>query len=87
MTQPSTSTPPASGTIDFANGNGNLTLDVPTDVSAELEATVTSGTISLTNLTLQNEVSSPTSLTGTLGAGEGQITLGTVNGNIAISGF
>ena len=68
-------TPPASGTIELTNVNGNVILDVPTDVSAQLEATLTNGTISLANLTVQNEVTTATSLTGTLGAGEGEIEL------------
>ncbi len=80
-------TPPASGTIELTNVNGNVILDVPTDVSAQLEATLTNGTISVANLTVQNEVTTATSLTGTLGAGEGEIELRSVNGNINISGF
>ena len=80
-------TPPATGTIELTNVNGNVTLNVPTTVSAELDASVTNGVITVSNLTVQNQVVTANSLTGTLGAGEGEIELRTVNGNVNITGF
>lgn len=71
----------------MATVNGNISLSIPDDTSAELLAQVTNGNISTSGLVLQNQVVTGTSLRGTLGAGDGQITLGTVNGNITATGF
>jgi DUF4097 and DUF4098 domain-containing protein YvlB len=71
---------PLEGTISMNLVNGNIDLDIPANTSAEFS-------ISVTGLHLQNQVSSPTSLRGTLGEGEGTISLTTVNGNISVSGF
>jgi len=78
---------PLDGTIDMSLVNGNIDLEIPVNTSAEFSASVTIGIISLSNLSLQNEVSTPTSLQGTLGSGQGTISLRTVNGNISVSGF
>ena len=67
--------------------NGNITLDLPTNTSAEFSANVNSGSIVISNLVLQSEVITPTSVTGTLGNGEGEISLETVTGDINVSGF
>jgi len=48
---------------------------------------VTNGTIRLSNLVLSNSVSTPGSLTGILGSGQGTISLTTVNGGIYVTGF
>jgi hypothetical protein len=78
---------PRDGTIGINLVNGNIDLDIPVNTSAEFSANVTNGNISVSNLSLQNQVSSPTSLHGTLGQGEGTISLRTVNGNISVAGF
>lgn len=78
---------PRDGTIGINLVNGNIDLDIPVNTSAEFSANVTNGNINVSNLFLQNEVSSPTSLHGTLGQGEGTISLRTVNGNISVAGF
>ena len=78
---------PSGGTIKMATVNGNISLSIPDDTSAELLAQVTNGSISTSGLVLQNQVVTGTSLRGTLGAGDGQITLGTVNGSITATGF
>ncbi len=80
-------TPPATGAIALASVNGNLSLNVPVNVSAQLSMMLTNGTLSVVSLAVQNQTSSSTNLTGTLGAGDGEITLSTVNGNIVIAGF
>ena len=78
---------PSDGTINMAVVNGNIDLDIPVNTSAEFSAIVTNGTISVFGLHLQDLVSTPTSLRGTLGGGQGAISLITVNGNITVSGF
>jgi hypothetical protein len=78
---------PLNGNIQMGNVNGNVTLEIPTSTSAQFAAGLTNGNITIRNLTLQNQVSTPTSVVGTLGNGEGAISLATVNGNINAVGF
>lgn len=78
---------PLNGTIAIANVNGNIALEIPTNTSAEFSAGLVNGNIIITNLSLLNQVSSNTSVTGTLGNGEGTISLTNVNGNISAYGF
>jgi predicted RNA-binding protein len=76
------------GVIDLETVNGNVVLDIPQNTSAQFTANLVNGTISVSGLLFQGPVSStPTSLTGTLGGGQGIIDLRTVNGNIQASGF
>ena len=75
------------GVIDLAAVNGNVTLDIPQGTSAQFAAHLVNGQITTSNLTFQNLVSTPTSLTGTLGAGQGTIDLQTVNGTILARGY
>jgi len=78
---------PLDGTIGMTTVNGSIELGIPQNTSAEFSARVTNGNISVSNLVLQNEVSTPNSLRGTLGGGQGTISLSTVNGNIRVTGF
>jgi hypothetical protein len=78
---------PLHGTIDLNMGNGNINLAIPTHTSAGFSAMVSIGSISVSNLVLQNEVSTPTSRRGKIGNGQGTISLGTGNGHIRVSGF
>ena len=75
------------GVIDLETVNGNVGLDVPQNTSARFSAHLVNGTITVSGLVLLNPVSTLTSLTGTLGGGQGIIDLRTVNGNIRASGF
>lgn len=77
----------ADGTVKMQAVSGHIGLDVPANTSATFSATVVSGQISVSNLTLENVVNTPTSLQGTCGDGNGTIILNTVSGNISISGF
>jgi hypothetical protein len=79
---------PLNGAIDMNTATGNINLAIPANTSAELSATVNLGSISVSNLVLQNEVRTSTFLSGTLGSGQGTITLeaGAV-GDISVSGF
>lgn len=78
---------PLHGIVDLAITNGNIALRVPTDVSAELFASVSNGLITLTNLTLHDQSGTSRTVRGTLGAGDGTIELTSVNGNIALIGM
>jgi DUF4097 and DUF4098 domain-containing protein YvlB len=78
---------PVQGTCKMATVNGQILLTIPKTTTAEFSAAVTNGDISLSNLLLNNSVSTPKSLRGKLGDGQGTISLSTVNGNISVSGF
>ena len=78
---------PPAGVIDIGVANGAIELSIPQNTSAQFSASVGNGGISVVGLDLQNEVSTTTSVTGTLGAGDGQIQLTTGNGAIAVVGF
>jgi hypothetical protein len=77
----------ADGTIDLMTVNGNVELNIPQTTNADLSASVTNGNITVTNLTVQNEVLTTNSVQGTLGNGQGTIILRTTNGNITANGF
>ena len=77
----------ASGTCKLKTVNGKITLSIPQSTSAAFSARVTHGTIVLSDLSLQDQHVSPTTVTGKLGAGDGRIDLEAVNGNIVVDGF
>ena len=58
-----------------------------TTTSADFTANVVTGAIHLYGLNLENLHTSSIRTTGTLGEGEGQIDLETVNGPITVKGF
>lgn len=79
---------PSNGEIRMSTDNGNLDLSIPTSTSAEFSATVDGiGEKSVTNLDITYSLNTQKSLIGTLGDGEGSITLSTVNGNVEVLGF
>lgn len=78
---------PDSGLCQLNTVNGEISLSIPDSTSADFSAEVVNGRISITNLNILNLVSTPKSLSGQLGAGEGLIELGTVNGNIGVTGY
>jgi DUF4097 and DUF4098 domain-containing protein YvlB len=78
---------PSAGEIDMSLVNGNVDLRIPQTTSAQFSATVAIGSISLTNLSLSNETVTPNSRTGTLGGGDGTISLDAGNGTIAVQGI
>ena len=78
---------PVQGTCKMTTVNGQILLNIPKATTADFAASVTNGEISLANLSLHNSVSTPQSLRGKLGDGQGTIALSTVNGNISVSGF
>lgn len=78
---------PSGGEVEMRAVNGSINLQIPQTTSAEFAATVANGSITLTNLSLSNEMVTPGSRTGTLGSGDGTITLGVGNGTIAVQGI
>jgi len=80
-------TVPLNGSVDMRLLNGIVTLEIPQNTSAEFSANLVNGTISVHNLTLQNEVSTSKSVYGTLGDGNGEIFLKTTSGNINVLGY
>ena len=77
---------PIDGILNLSTVTGSIDLEVPANTSAQLSANVIAGRISLSGLVLENQNSSSTSLSGTLGDGKGTITLSVMTGNISISG-
>lgn len=77
---------PLDGTLVMSVGNGEIGLSVPQNTSAEFSAEVGNGSITVVNLTLQNQVTTPRSVTGTLGAGQGTVSLAVGNGVITVTG-
>ncbi len=79
---------PPDGTIDMDVTNGIIDLEIPVDTSAEFYASIVYGEINiLGNLDLQDAEITNMSVTGTLGAGEGDIRLAVVTGIINVTGF
>jgi hypothetical protein len=78
---------PQDGTINLSLVTGNMQLDIPQNTSAEFSASVVTGTISMSDLVLRNQVSTPVSLSGTLGSGEGTILLNVVTGSVSVNGL
>ena len=70
------------GMTDLFTVNGEIDLKVQRDVSACFKASLTHGNITTANLPLQDQVTTPSLVTGRLGDGAGLITLALVNGNI-----
>ena len=66
---------------------GSIFLRVPSSTSATFSSDVTVGNISMTGLTLSDPVTSSTSMSGTLGGGEGDIDLKVTSGNITVTGY
>jgi hypothetical protein len=78
---------PPNGVISLIAVNGDICLSIPKTTSAEFSASVENGTIAVSNLDIQDQHSTPSSLHGVLGSGQGTIALSVVNGNIGVSGF
>lgn len=77
---------PAGGACKLTSVNGQILLAIPRSTSAEFSAAVTNGTIAINNLNLRNAQTTPTRKTGTLGTGDGNVELKTINGNIVVNG-
>jgi len=78
---------PENGSCAFNLVNGNATLLVPRTTSASVTATVTLGTVSVSNLPIVYSMNTRTSVTGVVGAGKGTIRLSSVNGVVQLLGY
>jgi hypothetical protein len=78
---------PPGRTIDMDVVNGEINIDIPSSTSAEFSAEVVNGSVTVSGLPLEDMVVTAESVTGTLGAGEGEIMLRVVNGTIRVEGF
>jgi len=78
---------PEGGECNLELVTGSMYLSIPQTTSAMLTADVTTGSIVITNLELNNADVSDTHVTGMLGDGNGTINLDLVTGNIYIQGY
>jgi DUF4097 and DUF4098 domain-containing protein YvlB len=78
---------PPAGHADMRVTNGNIVLRIPQATSAKFSATAVNGSITLKDLTLSDATQTPGSLKGTLGDGDGTISLVVVNGIIVVRGI
>lgn len=77
---------PLSGEFVAVVVNGSVGLEIPADTSAEFSAHITNGGISTSGLAFTDLETTSTSVTGTLGDGEGIIGLTVTNGTILVTG-
>jgi hypothetical protein len=77
---------PPNGTIDMVNTAGTINLTVPQSSSADFTASVTSGSIDISDLILQDGEFSPNYVHGILGGGDGTISLTVTSGLIIVDG-
>ena len=80
---------PPGGRIEIGVVNGTIDLAIPQTTSTQFSATVATGSITLTNLSLAVPPGSPCgtqACSGTLGSGNGTIDLHAGNGAIAVRG-
>jgi hypothetical protein len=78
---------PENGSALLTTQSGNITLQIPSQTGAILNADATTGVVQIFNLVLQQAVFGQHSIRGVLNNGDGHITLTTANGNIVINGF
>ncbi len=78
---------PFGGLFDLSTANGDITLNIPTDTSADLMCLSATGRVRVYNLTISNPVQSAHFLSGTLGGGDGEIDITTANGDITLQGI
>jgi len=77
---------PLNGHLTVAIVNGGVGLEIPQETSADFSARFVNGGINIVDLTLTDLVTTPTSMTGTLGAGDGTIDIVVTNGTILVTG-
>ena len=78
---------PRDAVVDMAVINGLIDLEIPRSPSAAFSASVTNGDVRVFNLNLRDLIQSQNRIRGTLGEGEGRITLEILNGDIEVRGF
>ena len=78
---------PESGSCGLSLVNGNISLLVPRTLSASVTASVTLGSVSVTNLPITYTTNTRTSVTGIVGGGKGTVRLSSVNGVVQLIGL
>jgi predicted membrane protein len=78
---------PENGSCILSLVNGNVSLLVPRTTSATVSATVTLGTVSVSNLPMTYTTNTPVVVTGVLSGGKGSIRLSTVTGVVQLVGM
>lgn len=69
----------------LAATNGNVTLSLPSDVSAQFDATTVNGTVTVSGFpSVSYTINESNHKAGTIGTGDATITISDVNGNISI---
>jgi hypothetical protein len=74
----------ASENVGLQTTNGKVTLLLPADVSALIDATTTNGTITINDFTVVYEIQTENHLRGSIGSGASSITITTTNGDITV---
>jgi DUF4097 and DUF4098 domain-containing protein YvlB len=78
---------PPGGSIVLTMANGNISLFIPTDTSATLWCASATGRVRSYNLNILDLVQTNHLISGTLGGGDGDISISTANGNITVRGI
>jgi len=77
---------PLYGQFTVAIVNGGVGLEIPLETSADFSARVVNGSINTIDLTFTDLETTPTSITGVLGDGEGTFDIVVTNGTILVTG-
>ena len=80
------SSPITNGNYTMASQNGNIYMTVPSSSSFKLTASLLNGTIQPVGPVFNNATKNPTHVTATVGNGNANVSLSTVNGQITITG-
>jgi hypothetical protein len=78
---------PPSGELDVDVASGIVNLGIPISTSAQFEAVTGSGTVTVVGLNLQGAVVERNRVTGTLGGGDGTVSVTAAVGDIIVEGF
>ncbi len=78
---------PENGSCTLTLVNGNISLLVPRTLSASVSASVTLGTVSVTNLPITYTTNTRTSVAGVIGGGKGTVRLSSVKGVVQLVGI
>lgn len=75
---------PATGAAELVTSNGKVTLRLPPDVSANITATTSNGTVVITGYQVQYDENTQKHIKARIGSGASPITITTTNGDIII---
>ena len=78
---------PEDGSCSLTLVNGNVSLLVPRSLSASVSASVTLGSVAVSNLPMTYTSNSWLSVTGVVGGGKGNVRLSSVNGVVQLIGM